>query len=89
MNILEEAHNIIYERGQEKTRNYGPMNEMIEKTAEMASLMSNQKVDPDVVFCVLVALKLTREGHTHRYDNILDAIAYLAAWNDYQQLNNK
>jgi hypothetical protein len=30
----------------------------------------------------MVALKLSRESYNHKYDNILDAICYLAA---YQQ----
>lgn len=82
-NILKHAENIIFHRSEEQERKYGPMDEMIERTAQFASSMSKSKITPEQVFCVLIGLKLTRESHAHRYDNILDALAYLAAFHEY------
>jgi len=35
------------------------------------------------MFKALVALKLSRESYNHKEDNLLDAIAYLGALNNY------
>lgn len=87
-NILKHAENIIYHRTEEQERKYGPMDEMIERTAHFASSMSKSEITPEQVFCVLIGLKLTRESHAHRYDNILDALAYLAAYHEYVENKN-
>ena len=82
MNILQHANAILYERSEEKERQYGPMDECIERTAKLATLMGKRHIDSRDVYNVLIALKLAREAHAHREDNILDAIVYLAAKND-------
>ena len=33
----------------------------------------------------MVALKLSRQSYKHKEDNLLDAIAYLAALNEYNE----
>lgn len=78
MNILEHANDIVFERTEERNRQYGDFTQGIENTAKMASLMGNKEITTDDVYNVMVSLKLTREAHAHKYDNILDAIAYLA-----------
>lgn len=78
MDILKHARKIVFKRSEERNRQYGDFTKGIEKTAAMASLMSNKEITTDDVYNVMVSLKLTREAHAHKYDNILDAIAYLA-----------
>lgn len=80
--ILEEANNILFKRSEEKERQYGPMTESIERAAKIATLMGKKELTADDVYNVIIAIKLSREAHSHKKDNILDAIVYLAAKNE-------
>lgn len=82
MNILKAADDIVNNRSEEKSRQYGPFNEGMSKTAKMASLMSNKKITEVDVYNVMIALKLTREAHCHKEDNLLDAVAYIGSLNN-------
>ena len=86
MNILEKANEIVNLRSEEKTRMYGDFNLSMTKTSELASIMSNKHIDVKDCFNVLIALKLARQSHSHKEDNLLDAVAYIGAMNNY--LNN-
>lgn len=85
MNILKEADRIINERSEEKERQYGPMNDSIERTAYIASAIVGKSITPSDVFAVLVGLKFSRHATAYKEDNFLDAAAYLGAWNNYIQ----
>lgn len=78
MTILEHANEIVYNRSEEKSRQYGPLTEGIERAAKIASAATGKDITARDVFMVLIALKLSRESYNKKYDNILDAIAYLA-----------
>jgi Domain of unknown function (DUF6378) len=82
MNILERANEIVFNRSEEKDRQYGPFSEGMEKTAKIASLLSGKEITKTDCYNVMIALKLARESHSHKEDNILDAIAYLAQMNE-------
>ena len=84
--ILEHAKEIYQDRKEEKERQYGPFQKSIEETATVASILAGISINTDTVYSVLVALKLSRQGHAHKYDNILDGIVYLAAWNDSKEI---
>ena len=86
MNILEKANNIVYLRTEEKERMYGDFHGCMGKTAKIASEMSNKTISVVDCYNVLIALKLARQSNSHKEDNLLDAIAYLASLND---LNDK
>lgn len=84
MNILEKANEIVNERSEEKARQYGPFGKSLEKTAELFNLISNNvHLTAEDVFKVLIALKLSREAWAHKEDNLLDAVAYIGALNNY------
>lgn len=83
VNILIRGKEILYDRSEEKERQYGPMDECITKTARLASEMSDTTIDKVDVYNVLIALKLAREAYAHKEDNQLDAVVYMAAKNDY------
>lgn len=89
-NILERANQIVNHRAEEKDRQYGPFSESIERAAKMYNLMSSpdEQITPEGVFKVLVALKLSREAYNHKEDNLLDAVAYLGALNNYREQQN-
>jgi hypothetical protein len=83
MNILEKANEIIFHRSEEKERQYGPFTEGMHRASKIASGMTGKEITTDDMFKCMVALKLSRESYKHKYDNLLDAIAYLAALNEY------
>lgn len=84
-NILEWANKIVNERSEEKERQYGPFQESMERAAAIYNLMSpkNQQITAAGMYRALIALKLSREAYAHKEDNLLDAVAYMGAMNDY------
>jgi len=85
--ILQEAHDIVFERNEEKERQYGEFIEGMEQTARIASEMSRKEITTHDVYNVLIALKLSRASWNYKYDNYLDAISYMASLDQY--LKNK
>jgi hypothetical protein len=45
--------------------------------------MTGEIVDADYMYKAMIALKLSRESYNHKQDNLLDAIAYLQALENY------
>jgi len=82
-NVLEHARQILYDRSEEKERQYGPFDKGIEITRDLANLMTGSNMSLQQVYSVIIALKLSREAFNHKEDNILDAIVYLAQYNDH------
>lgn len=84
-NILERANKIVNERSEEKERQYGPFQESMERAAAIYNLMSprSQQITASGMYRAMIALKLSREAHAHKEDNLLDAVAYIGAMNDY------
>jgi hypothetical protein len=84
MNILQQANEIVNERSEEKERMYGPFNEGMGRAATILAGMTGQYVDTSFMYKAMIALKLSRESYNHKEDNLLDAVAYLASLNDYE-----
>ena len=84
MNILQEANKIIYERSEEKARQYGPMQDGMQEAAKIASLLSRKDINAIDMYNCMIALKLSRQAYNHKEDNLLDCVAYMASLNDYQ-----
>lgn len=87
MNIIEKANEIVNLRSEEKSRQYGPFSEGMDRAADILSGMTGQKIDAIFMYKAMIALKLSRESYCHKEDNLLDAIAYLGAMHNY--INNK
>lgn len=83
MNILLKANEIVNERSEEKERQYGPFSETNKRVAEIASVLTQKNITTQDVYMFQIALKLGRESFTHKEDNLLDAVAYIAALNNY------
>lgn len=85
MNILEQANKIVNERSEEKERQYGPFAESMRRAADMFNLMSpeGESITVQGMYRALIALKLSRERYAHKEDNLLDAVAYIGALNNY------
>ncbi len=82
-NILEQANNIINNRSEEKERQYGPMGEGFERAAMIASGMSGKEWSAHDMYIAMVALKFSRQSYNFKEDNLLDAVAYIGAWQNY------
>ena len=82
-NILEQANKIINERSEEKERQYGPMGKGFERAAMIASGMSGKEWSADDMFIAMIALKFSRQSYNFKEDNLLDACAYIGAWQNY------
>ena len=82
MNILKKANEIVNERSEEKERQYGNFIECMTKTARIASELSNKSITTNDAYNVLIALKLARQSHCHKEDNLLDAVAYIGSLNE-------
>lgn len=85
MNILEQANKIVNERSEEKDRSYGNFNDSMEKAAILSSIMTGKNIETKDLFLIMTAVKLSRESHSHKEDNLLDAVAYLGALNNYME----
>lgn len=81
-NIIERANEIVYNRSEEKERMYGPMYDTHVRTAQLASLLCNKEITVTDIYWMKIAMKLAREAYSHKEDNLLDAIAYIAGLND-------
>jgi len=83
MNILDKANKIINERSEEKEREYGPFIECNRKAAEIASILCDKEITTEDIYKFQIALKFARESFSHKEDNLLDAVAYIGALNNF------
>lgn len=84
-NILKQANEIINCRSEEKDRMYGPISEGMEIASQIYNLITPEDyhITPDGMYWALIALKLSRQHYNHKEDNLLDAVAYMGALNNY------
>ena len=82
-NILEQANSIVNHRSEEKAREYGPFGEGMERAASICSGMTGKDFTAHDMFAALIALKFSRQSYNHKEDNLLDAAAYIGAWQNY------
>ena len=84
-NILKEADEIVNQRSEEKEREYGPFTESMTKAANIYNAISpeDEQITVAGMYRAMVALKLSREAYKHKEDNLLDAVAYLGALNNF------
>ena len=83
MNILKKANEIVNERSEEKKRQYGPFIESMRRATAIYNNISKNKIEVEDMYKVMVALKLSREAYSHKEDNLLDAVAYIGALNNF------
>lgn len=89
MSILKKAHEIVFERSEEKERQYGPFIECNERIAQIARILCQKNITTKDIYLIQVAIKLGRETFNHKQDNLLDAVAYLGALDDYYEQKAK
>lgn len=83
MNILQKADEIVNKRSEEKEREYGPMDESMQKAALFASQLTNKDITTKDFYMCMIALKLSRMAYNLKEDTLLDATAYIGALNNY------
>jgi len=81
-NILEQANEIVNKRAEEKERQYGPFAESMAKAARIASELCNKEFTQDDAYKFMIALKLSRLAYSDKEDTMLDAVAFIAAFNN-------
>jgi hypothetical protein len=86
--ILTKAQDIVYNRTEEQSRNYGDIQDSIKRASAIATSISGQNISPEMIYYSIIAIKFSRQAHAHKEDNLLDAVAYMSALNDYLE-NNK
>lgn len=78
MNIAQEANNLVHGDRQDS---YGHPKQDYQKTSKMWSGLLFHKlkedITPEEAVLMMVALKLSREQHKHKRDNLVDAVGYL------------
>jgi len=82
-NILALADEIVNHRSEEKARQYGPFGEGMERAAAICSGMTGKDFTAHDMFAALISLKFSRQSYNHKVDNLLDAAAYIGAWQNY------
>ncbi len=85
--ILMRADKIVNQRSEEKEREYGPFSEGMKRAASIASGMSGKDITAHDMYIALVALKLSRQSYNFKEDNLLDAVAYMGAWQNFIEEN--
>jgi len=83
MNILNTADKIVNGRQEEKSREYGPFDESMEKAARIASELTNKEITTKDFYLCLIALKCSRMAYNLKEDTLLDLVAYVGALNNY------
>tara|TARA_R100001530_G_C4309127_1_gene152530 strand:- start:730 stop:1035 length:306 start_codon:yes stop_codon:yes gene_type:complete len=83
MNILNKANEIVNNRSEEKEREYGPFSLCNQRAAKIASVLCKREVTTIDIYYFQIALKLARQSHSHKEDNLLDICAYVGALNNY------
>lgn len=81
--ILEEAADIVYRDSREKQQEYGSFDEIMSSMAVIATALTDKPMSVETCYMTLVALKFARQKHLHKRDNLLDAVAYLGAYEKY------
>lgn len=90
-NILKRANEIVNERSEEKERQYGPFDESMKKATILYNLLSpeDEQITIAGMYRAMIAIKLSREIYAHKEDNLLDAVAYIGALNNYLEKQKK
>lgn len=83
--ILEHANDIIYNRSEDKERQYGPMDENLDKCARIASEMCNKEITTEDFYKCMIALKVGRMAFNTKYDTLLDACGYIAGLHNFNE----
>ena len=80
--ILDEAKAIV--EGSRQS-DYGDPVESFERIAKTASMITGGNLTPKECCAVLMAVKIVREGHRHKRDNLVDLCGYAHIMNELNE----
>jgi hypothetical protein len=84
MNILKKAQEIIFDRKEEKERQYGNIDDSISKAALVASELCNKEITAEDFYKCMIALKVSRMAYNTKKDTMLDCVGYIAALDNFK-----
>lgn len=70
--ILDEAKKVIYER----QASYGTPENNFAQIAELWSAYLGTTIQPEDVGAMMILMKVARERHKHKHDNLVDIAGY-------------
>lgn len=74
MSILKKAEELI---NGDRAKQYGDADELYSVAAKLFSEVSGIEICCEDVIMMMVCVKLARESHRHKSDNLVDACGYL------------
>ena len=77
MNILEEANKIT---STIKREEYGSPRENVNRIRQIASAILGRELTNDDIMAVMLSVKLSRQMHQHKRDNLVDIAGYAWVW---------
>jgi hypothetical protein len=83
-NIAHEAVKIL---SGDRNVDYGSYIESFNKISTVASILAGKPITEEDCAKVLMAVKLVRESHRHKRDNLVDLVAYSVILNDLENEN--
>ena len=83
--ILQEAHSIVNERNEDKDRRYGSFDDCMGRVAALATILTGKEITVDDAYNILISLKLSRESHYHKRDNMVDLCGYVQGLHSYRE----
>jgi len=75
MNILKEALKIT---SKDRREQYGNPKDNLQVIADIYNAIRGDQLTPEDIAYVMIAVKLAREQHKHKEDNLIDLAGY--AW---------
>lgn len=72
----------------ERQESYGPPERNFENIAKIWSVIFGIEVTPSQVGWAMCAVKMAREAHSHKRDNVVDLIGYAALIGEIEHNNN-
>lgn len=82
--IIEKALQIKLRKGKSHS-NYGPPVTSMKRAAQIATLICGKEITAQDVCKIQIALKLSREAHSHKEDNLVDLVGYASILNDISE----
>lgn len=82
-NILDEAGEITGNKSSSRIKLYGKFEDCMERAAKIARVTTGKQLNTSDIYHVLIALKLAREAHAHKRDNLLDLAGYVNGLQEY------
>lgn len=84
--IAQEANELVHG---DRRKAYGHPSKNFQVTADLWSVVLGVPVTPEQVALCMVQVKIARELHTPKRDNLVDAIGYLLTYELVQEGDNE